>query len=753
MGSLASGQTAGAFLVDRGVLTPVQLEEALELQRAQGGELQDIIAERFGIERAELDPAGAATPLRDIGEILLERGVVQAEQVDTARAQHALTGRPIGPILVELGAISRMELAGALAVQWKDRPARILPSPNGRDRGHSGLEVASTNGEVEDLRFAMRELEASVRATRSDDRGGSLAELRALVEELHGRLDGAASADSVRSALGEIWTELGTLGARVDGVGQSVDELAARPEVDPLLIDRVADLGLRVSAVTESAAGAVQRQERSEVELGSLGERVQDLVRTVNGLAARSQPDPALAERLDQLAQRVEEVTEVAEAASGVDGIQVLVGGLHTRIDEVERSASGAVSRFAPELAALRSTVRELSEGALVDPAHAEQLDQLRVRIDAVASTPERASAEAVAELDERVSTIAVSAAGGIEALNAAVAELQSRLTQLSDGPATEHEPDARIDELSRIVAELAERRPESPSDDRLDELAGRLSSLHAPDEALSRDVAALSDAVDSLGEKLPSELERLSKVWREERDALRERIEQLTHDPSTRPPGTPPSSVELAALAREVERLGDRVAEQERSLVEQFSRREKAILERLGIGGGDVAKRVDQLARVLDEQRLLIERLAAGPAGDGPTIADVDELKQSLHGTVERLATSLDRRFQRLEGGESSAAELVARVDRLTEIVESLAPVGSTAPDAPVSASYVALVPTGAGYQLVEVEGPTPDTGHRILSPLDGSELLVRGIGTSPFPGDNRACAIVEPAPVATAV
>jgi len=212
---------------------------------------------------------------------------------------------------------------------------------------------------------------------------------------------------------------------------------------------------------------------------------------------------------------------------------------------------------------------------------------------------------------------------------------------------------------------------------------------------------------------------------------------------------------VELAALAREVERLGDRVAEQERSLVEQFSRREKAILERLGIGGGDVAKRVDQLARVLDEQRLLIERLAAGPAGDGPTIADVDELKQSLHGTVERLATSLDRRFQRLEGGESSAAELVARVDRLTEIVESLAPAGSPAPerDAPAIASYVALVPTGAGYQLVEVEGTTPDTGHRILSPLDGGELIVRGIGTSPFPGDNRACVIVEPAPVATAV
>ena len=58
MGStVTSARVAGALLVERGLVTPAQLAEALEHQRAHGGELDEILPQLFDVPTAEVTAA------------------------------------------------------------------------------------------------------------------------------------------------------------------------------------------------------------------------------------------------------------------------------------------------------------------------------------------------------------------------------------------------------------------------------------------------------------------------------------------------------------------------------------------------------------------------------------------------------------------------------------------------------------------------------------------------------------------------
>ena len=72
-----------------------------------------------------------ATKGRRIGDIVLELGFASEEDVAKATIEHEKTGQPLGQILVELGTITRLELASALAEQWSDQSAsiKLLPIP------------------------------------------------------------------------------------------------------------------------------------------------------------------------------------------------------------------------------------------------------------------------------------------------------------------------------------------------------------------------------------------------------------------------------------------------------------------------------------------------------------------------------------------------------------------------------------------------------------------------------------------------
>jgi type IV pilus assembly protein PilB len=84
----------GEMLVERDLITPQQLDETLELQRATG--------------------RGTAGVPR-LGQMLIERDLITPQQLEAALDLQRTTGRRIGETLVEMGAVSSIEVALVLA--------------------------------------------------------------------------------------------------------------------------------------------------------------------------------------------------------------------------------------------------------------------------------------------------------------------------------------------------------------------------------------------------------------------------------------------------------------------------------------------------------------------------------------------------------------------------------------------------------------------------------------------------------------
>src|SRR5687768_8517557 len=54
---------------------------------------------------------------RNLGEILIDDGLLTAEQVETARQEHEKTGKSLGRVLIDLGLVPEAALVKALATQ------------------------------------------------------------------------------------------------------------------------------------------------------------------------------------------------------------------------------------------------------------------------------------------------------------------------------------------------------------------------------------------------------------------------------------------------------------------------------------------------------------------------------------------------------------------------------------------------------------------------------------------------------------
>jgi hypothetical protein len=128
----------GEILVERGLITPLQLQAALNEQVTRGGrlgeilfehglvsavDLRDALAEQHGLDlrveaRAGSEPSGE--PKRDslpLGHLLIRRGQITEAQLNDALAEQERTGCPLGQILVASRVISVFTLAAALAEQ------------------------------------------------------------------------------------------------------------------------------------------------------------------------------------------------------------------------------------------------------------------------------------------------------------------------------------------------------------------------------------------------------------------------------------------------------------------------------------------------------------------------------------------------------------------------------------------------------------------------------------------------------------
>jgi MSHA biogenesis protein MshE len=75
-----------------------------------------------------MDPAAR----RRLGDIFIERGLITEYQLEEALRRQRESGGKLGEILVDLGYVTRVTLAGVIGEQWEDlrltqQPTRVAP--------------------------------------------------------------------------------------------------------------------------------------------------------------------------------------------------------------------------------------------------------------------------------------------------------------------------------------------------------------------------------------------------------------------------------------------------------------------------------------------------------------------------------------------------------------------------------------------------------------------------------------------------
>ena len=85
---------------------------------------------------------------RRLGDIIVERGLITAEQLDQALSVQRECGTKLGEVLVELGFITRVGLAGVITEQWDDlgmtTSGRKNAETNARSAALAGSSVVET---------------------------------------------------------------------------------------------------------------------------------------------------------------------------------------------------------------------------------------------------------------------------------------------------------------------------------------------------------------------------------------------------------------------------------------------------------------------------------------------------------------------------------------------------------------------------------------------------------------------------------
>jgi hypothetical protein len=558
------------------------------------------------------DVNAAAAP--SVGGILLAQGLVNEEQVEEAQVAQGRTGKPVGQILVEWGAITRLELASALAEQWSYAGASPLRRP-GEPRPE----------EVEDV---LAEAQAEYRAeAASHDRAPAdpatlqrLETIEAALRELRDREDDTTIAQ-FREAIVDLARRVGASEPLLAELSQKAEHAAAAEQ--------------RLAEVARASASSNGRVEDLESRLGELTGGVAALnERLGGGLASLEHRLDVGVEELTSLARRLDGAAE----RSAVEALQAQVASLADR-PPGDPSLAGAVQALAArlELVPDASAVTELRGAVELLAARTAAADDLAHRVDELAQLVQRLP-------DDR-------AVAGEAIPLAAVIELNSRIDQLSHraeeavAAATAAQAGA-LDELRATVNELAARPdPSAGLVVRIDELAARLEGVTA------RHDGAAADAV---------------------RTELRAEIETLR----ARPAGDPAVATRVAEITARLDVLAARVADvadpsrreageaalgQLAARVEELAARPTVDPELVGRLDA-VAARVDVLADVVQDG-----------SEPGTPAGGVDELRRLVAGSEATVARRLEELTERLVQVEQqgSTTSSLSDAGAVTEQIE----------------------------------------------------------------------------------
>jgi hypothetical protein len=427
---------------------------------------------------------------RPIGQIFVEFGFITAAQLDAALEVQRATGARIGEILVEQGSLDRLDLASALAEHWEPRNQEqetgaaerpllrgVAPAPSAERTSGAGGDAAIAELELrlratEDLLASRLEQPASVplsgaemdsaQQERVDDLAlrlaaldgveGTIDELRRSIEALaEVRLDGLAGIEEKVSEFAgfaaEFRAELEALAGRpvVDDPGERLLELSV--ELDRTARDgresvaRLAD-ELRAEAAARAAAAGVEHHAEPDGTT-ALRARVEEL--EVEAARARTDAERAAA------AWR----NEVGSLAARIDELL----GLRHADAQAARAASEQLGERLEELAALRPDDGGTASGPEAGPELRAELEQVASSVEVLgrrldeqvaigeeqARATERAVRKGLASLGKQLTgpEAKIGAEGkglgrSIERLGAAVVEANARLADEVPVPAVD---------------------------------------------------------------------------------------------------------------------------------------------------------------------------------------------------------------------------------------------------------------------------------------------------------------------------
>ncbi len=601
---------------------------------------------------------------RTIGDILLGRGVISEEQLGKALARQQKSGKPLGQILVEDSAITRMELASALAEQWGDvdsvadgwaplSPAGGQQLPELPEMGMIDAATVFAFREAVDARLGAVEHSLQDVQWRDELIAGAQA-LAARLESVQGELQDLRGRDD-SAFLTQLRDGITALSARLDGT-VTEEVIAARLQ--------------EVSAVGRAAA---ERLDELEAQLGSL----------TSGLASLDGRGGDLASGVMALTERVEEL------AAGVAGAAEQSAA---RTDEIEASVLALAERAASSadqdaVADVTARLEELA-ARLATAATAASVDELRAAVGALAEreTADEVSRKEVASLAERVADVrslsetlqqrvheavtgSSSSAESVSRLGEAMIEVRSVVEQLEGREVSDGAAHERIDELTTRVESLGTLLSgDNEMASRIDEVATRLSALAALSErsGVETDLEAVRAQVKAIDSEVQSGAARLARV-----DEFAVRLGALETRTSEDPRVDELAARIDALAAAPVAAGGDDIEVLRQALADLATRVESlGTTENSGLG-----LRLDELAAKLD---------AVGAGAPQVDTAAFDALAARLEALLARVDDLAETQAAAPVDGAGAAADSVAfesfreeistRVDEAQKLVSEVA-------------------------------------------------------------------------------
>ena len=740
---------------------------------------------------------------RQLGQLMVDEGILTSDQLTQALAEQDRTGQPLGEILVELGFASPGAVANSLAEQHGGllkteygvsaglrtvsdaglANAPVRPLIPAQDDRHSGEE---SDGQDKPVGLRVIPLYpppadgpplVPTAAVEMPDPPAQIPNAEeARIADLSARLDDTAGklriSQQARDAFSKRVSELEAQLAAPAG--------DAAPQADPAQAARIEQLEAHIQQLDEHIKAAAADREKIVQHYTELQAQL------AAAQAATPEADPAQAARIEELEAQLQ------AAAVEREGLAESLTELQARLSETSQArdaerteaSAGAEARVsvlegqlkdaAQERGILEKRTSEL-QGALLasEQARAGEIQT------AVAEALERV-AELEAQLKQAEVNAAEPAAGTVELeaqLQAVSAERDAMLAGLAEHEATVATLREHLADRNRLLAEKDEAAESEGEEDssRVAELEAQLASEQSRAAEIESASAAAVARVAELEAQLQQAELAATAVASESSEAsdnrvteleaqltsLREELADRDRQLAERPTEHEPPTLGLRALVENVEHeamagLREDVADRDRRLAENVNEiarlnRELAESAEREAAMTSLRSELDDRDRQLAERAMLVENVEH----DAMTSLrdDLSDREQRIAQTSEELA---DRDRQLAEIAEeiariNSAHEATTNrlredlADRERQLAES-ADRGEGAAPVEDEQTHVLFIPTQSGYSLLERPGPAPELGATVE--VDGESenaghFVVRKHGR-PVPGGPR-CAYVE--------